>query len=112
MVGTFHAAGQSAAYSFAGRGLGRMARRLPHRCAVSPDAEALAKRFLGGEYELPHNGTEVERFATGPAHPPDGPTIFSLGGHEPRMGLQGGSDERVVATECVSTCSCRLSPVS
>src|SRR3546814_525897 len=88
MVGTFHAAGQSAAYRFAGRGLGRMARRLSHRCAVSPDAEALAKRFLGGEYELLHNGIEVERFATGPAHPTDGPTIFFLGRHEPRKGLE------------------------
>src|SRR3546814_17981970 len=86
MVGTFHAAGQSAAYRFAGRGLGRMARRLSHRCAVSPDAAALAKRFLGGEYELLHNAIEVERFATGPAHPTDGPTIFLLGRHEPRKG--------------------------
>ncbi|HEY9555646.1 MAG TPA: glycosyltransferase family 4 protein, partial [Acidimicrobiales bacterium] len=31
---------------------------------------------------------EVERFATGPAHPTDGPTIFFLGRHEPRKGLE------------------------
>jgi phosphatidylinositol alpha-mannosyltransferase len=54
---------------------------------VSPDAEALAKRYLGGEYELIYNGIEVDRFADGPAHPTDGPTIFFLGRHEPRKGL-------------------------
>lgn len=87
LVGTFHAAGQSAAYRLAGTVLGRMARRLAHRVAVSPDAEDLAKRYLGGEYELLYNGIEVDRFATGPAHPADGPTIFFLGRHEPRKGL-------------------------
>ena len=87
MVGTFHAAGQSAAYRLLGRGLGRMARRLRHRCAVSPDAEALAKGYLGGDYELLFNGIEVERFASGPVHPADAPTIFFLGRHEPRKGL-------------------------
>ncbi len=87
MVGTFHAAGVSAAYRFLGWGLGRMARRLDHRVAVSPDALALASEGLGGEYELLFNGIEVERFATGPAHPTEGPTIFFLGRHEPRKGL-------------------------
>ena len=42
-VGTFHAAGESAAYRHLGWGLKRMARRLDHRCAVSPDAVALAE---------------------------------------------------------------------
>lgn len=87
LVGTFHAAGESAAYKYLGWGLARMARRLDHRCAVSPDAEHLAKAALGGTYELLFNGIEVERFAVGPAHPTTGPTIFFLGRHEPRKGL-------------------------
>ncbi len=86
-VGTFHAAGESAAYRFLGWGLKRLARRLDHRCAVSPDAVALAEGGLGGRYELLFNAVEVERFAAGPAHPTDGPTIFFLGRHEPRKGL-------------------------
>ena len=87
-VGTFHAAGESAAYRYLGWGLTRLARRLDHRCAVSPDAVALAESGLGGRYELLFNAVEVERFAQGPAHPTDGPTIFFLGRHEPRKGLE------------------------
>jgi phosphatidylinositol alpha-mannosyltransferase len=87
-VGTFHAAGESAAYRYLGWGLKRLARRLDHRCAVSPDAVALAESGLGGTYELLFNAVEVERFADGPAHPVDGPTVFFLGRHEPRKGLE------------------------
>jgi phosphatidyl-myo-inositol alpha-mannosyltransferase len=87
LVGTFHAAGESAAYKLLGWGLRRMAKRLAHRVAVSPDAEALASASLGGDYELLFNGIEVERFAIGPAHATEGPTIFFLGRHEPRKGL-------------------------
>lgn len=87
LVGTFHAAGESAAYRYLGWGLKRMARRLDHRVAVSPDAAALAESALGGSYELLFNGIEVERFAVGEAHPTDRPTIFFLGRHEPRKGL-------------------------
>jgi phosphatidyl-myo-inositol alpha-mannosyltransferase len=86
-VGTFHAAGQSAPYRYLGWGLKRIARRLDHRCAVSPDAVALAESGLGGTYELLFNAVEVERFAEGPVHPTTGPTIFFLGRHEPRKGL-------------------------
>jgi phosphatidylinositol alpha-mannosyltransferase len=49
---------------------------------------ALAQRALGGEYELLFNGVEVDRFAEGPVHPTDRPTIFFLGRHEPRKGLE------------------------
>lgn len=87
LVGTFHAAGESAAYRYLGWGLRRMVKRLAHRVAVSPDAAALAVAHLGGEYELLFNGIEVERFAVGDAHPTEGPTIFFLGRHEPRKGL-------------------------
>jgi phosphatidylinositol alpha-mannosyltransferase len=88
LVGTFHAAGVSAAYRLAGWALRRVAARLDHRVAVSPDAMALAKRALGGDYELLFNGVEVARFASGAAHPTEGPTIFFLGRHEPRKGLE------------------------
>lgn len=87
LVGTFHAAGESAAYRYLGWGLGRLARRLDHRCAVSPDAQRLAQAHLGGTYQLLFNGIEVDRFAEGPGHPTEGPTIFFLGRHEPRKGL-------------------------
>jgi phosphatidylinositol alpha-mannosyltransferase len=87
-VGTFHAAGESAAYRYLGWGLKRLARRLDHRCAVSPDAVALAESGLGGTFELLFNAVEVERFTSGPVHPTDRPTIFFLGRHEPRKGLE------------------------
>jgi phosphatidylinositol alpha-mannosyltransferase len=87
LVGTFHAAGTSAAYRYAGWVLRRMGNRLAHRTAVSPDAERLARTHLGGTYELLYNGIEVPRFADGPVHPTSGPTIFFLGRHEPRKGL-------------------------
>ena len=86
-VGTFHAAGESAGYRTMGWALKRLARRLDHRVAVSPDAMALARGALGGEYELLFNGVEVDQFADGPVHPTEGPTIFFLGRHEPRKGL-------------------------
>lgn len=87
-VGTFHAAGESAGYRVMGWALKRLARKLDHRCAVSPDAMALAQSALGGDYELLFNGIEVERFAHGEAHPVEAPTIFFLGRHEPRKGLE------------------------
>ena len=87
-IGTFHAAGESAAYRYLGWGLKRLARRLDHRCAVSPDAVALAESGLGGSYELLFNAVEVQRFAEGPAQATDRPTVFFLGRHEPRKGLE------------------------
>lgn len=88
MLGTFHAAGDSASYKYAAPALRWLLRSLSHRCAVSPDAEKLAKSYLGGDYELLFNGIEIERYATGPATPTDAPTIFFCGRHEPRKGLE------------------------
>lgn len=87
MIGTFHAAGDSASYRYAAPVLRWGLKRLRHRCAVSPDARDLAHRYLGGDYELLHNGIEIERYADGAAMPTDGPTIFFCGRHEPRKGL-------------------------
>lgn len=88
LVGTFHAAGESAAYKHLNFAVRRMARRLAIRCTVSADAHLLAERYLAGSYEHLFNGIEVERFAQGPAHPTEGPTVFFLGRHEPRKGLE------------------------
>jgi phosphatidylinositol alpha-mannosyltransferase len=87
LVGTFHRAGASSAYA-AFRPLVRWAaRRMRVRCAVSPDARATAAAALGGTYELLWNGIETERFAKASPWPTDGPTIFFMGRHEPRKGL-------------------------
>ncbi|MGH9185798.1 MAG: glycosyltransferase family 4 protein, partial [Acidimicrobiales bacterium] len=87
LIGTFHAAGGSAAYRWLRFGTRRMARRLDHRCAVSEDARQMAARALGGEYTLLFNGIEVDRFAKSTPWPTEGPTIFFVGRHEPRKGL-------------------------
>lgn len=87
LVGTFHAAGVSAAYRWAGGPLGWLADRLDARCAVSEDARCLAEDHIGGEYELVFNGIELERFAKATPWPTEGPTVLYVGRHEPRKGL-------------------------
>ena len=71
LVGTFHAAGTSAAYRYMGWALRRMAKRLDHRVAVSPDATALAENGLGGDVRAAvqrHRGRPLRQRAG----PPDG----------------------------------------
>jgi phosphatidylinositol alpha-mannosyltransferase len=87
LVGTFHAAGNVASYQTLTPALRWLAGRLDVRVAVSKEAEALASQFLGGTYEHLFNGIEVDRFADAAPWPTDGPTIFFLGRHEPRKGL-------------------------
>jgi phosphatidyl-myo-inositol alpha-mannosyltransferase len=87
IVGTFHRAGDSAAYTAAKPGVRWLAKRLDIRCAVSKDALTTARRAVGGSYELLFNGIEVERFAKAVPHPTTGPTIFFIGRHEQRKGL-------------------------
>src|SRR3954468_3818706 len=86
-VATFHAAGESSSYRWLNPALGRFAARIDVRCAVSHDARALAQRYLGGCYELVHNGIEVDRWRLADPRKPDGPTVFFCGRHEPRKGL-------------------------
>jgi phosphatidylinositol alpha-mannosyltransferase len=86
-VGTFHAAGGSAAYRWLFPITRWMAARLSLRCAVSEDARDMARRALGGQYELLHNGIEIERFSKATPWPTTGPTVFFVGRHEPRKGL-------------------------
>jgi phosphatidylinositol alpha-mannosyltransferase len=87
MIGTFHAAGRSAAYRWINRGCRSLLSRLDLACAVSADAEALATKWLGGNFERVFNGVHVEQFAAAVPRPTDQPTIFFLGRHEERKGL-------------------------
>jgi phosphatidylinositol alpha-mannosyltransferase len=87
LLGTFHAAGVSAAYRYLRPAVRRLAARLDHRCVVSADAEALARRYLGGTYTHLWNGIDVERHELAEPWPTDGPTILFVGRHEPRKGL-------------------------
>jgi phosphatidylinositol alpha-mannosyltransferase len=87
MVGTFHAAGGSAAYRWLRPITRWMAGRLTVRCAVSEDAQAMAARALGGTYHLLFNGIEVERFAKAEPWPAEGPTLAFMSRHESRKGL-------------------------
>jgi phosphatidylinositol alpha-mannosyltransferase len=87
LVGTFHAAGNSASYEYLSPALRWLAGRLDVRVVVSAEAEALAVEHIGGTYEHLFNGIEIDRFADAEPWPADGPTIFFLGRHEPRKGL-------------------------
>lgn len=88
LVGTFHAAGEIAAYKWFGPGVRWLAGRLDRRVAVSADAEAMARQNLGGtDYLRLFNGVELDRYHVVEPAPTDGPTIFFLGRHEPRKGL-------------------------
>jgi phosphatidylinositol alpha-mannosyltransferase len=87
LVGTFHAAGGSLAYEWLRPGVRWLVQRLDVRCAVSEDAKAMAMEALGGEYHVVFNGIEVDRLAATTPAPKQGPTIFFIGRHEPRKGL-------------------------
>ena len=87
MVGTFHAAGDSAAYRWLTPLTRWVAKRLTERCAVSEDARKLAQESLGGEYRLLYNGIETDLYKKASPTPTDRPTVFFIGRHEPRKGL-------------------------
>lgn len=88
LVGTFHAAGRSSSYKYLRPLVAATASRLDIRCAVSPDARALAAEYLGGTYEMVFNGIEVARFAQATPTPGGERSIFFVGRHEPRKGLR------------------------
>lgn len=87
LVGTFHAAGTSASYRYLSGPLKWMVNRLDARTVVSREAEALAVSHLGGTYEHLFNGIEIDRFADADPWPTTTRTVFFLGRHEPRKGL-------------------------
>lgn len=88
-VGTFHAAGRSTSYRVLAPMLRRLIDRIDRKVVVSKDALALVQGYLGGEYDLLFNGVETtEIAAVAPYHPDSGrPSIFFLGRHEERKGL-------------------------
>jgi phosphatidyl-myo-inositol alpha-mannosyltransferase len=93
-VGTFHASGRVPAYVWLRPAVRAVARRIGMRTAVSPEARALAERWLGGACHVLPNGVEVERFAKAdPCPAPETPAgtgraILFVGRHEPRKGLE------------------------
>jgi phosphatidylinositol alpha-mannosyltransferase len=87
LVGTFHAAGGSAAYKWFSPGVKWLAKRLDVRVAVSEDAEQMARSALGGEYLVLFNGVEIGAFTKATPWAHDAPTILFVGRHEPRKGL-------------------------
>ena len=88
MVGTFHRAGGHSRWLRATRPIARYGvKHLTLRTAVSEEARNFARGSIGGEYELVWNGIDVERYSRAEPWPVDGPTIFFVGRHEPRKGL-------------------------
>jgi phosphatidylinositol alpha-mannosyltransferase len=62
-IATFHAyAGWSPAYEFGQRMLGRFARRLHGRIAVSAAARHFIDRYFPGDYKVIPNGVDLRRF--------------------------------------------------
>ena len=93
VIGTFHASGRVPAYVWMRPAVRASARRIGIRTAVSPEARALAERWLGGACHVLPNGVEVERFSkAGELHLPPGDAerraILFVGRHEPRKGLE------------------------
>lgn len=88
LVGTFHAAGGSAAYRWFGPGTRYLARRIDIRCAVSDAAEEMASEALGGTYVKVFNGVDIGDFARADPWPSPKPALFFLARHEERKGLR------------------------
>ncbi len=92
-VGTFHAAHDngSITYSLMRPLLGRWARRLHGRIAVSTAAERLVERYYPGRYEIIPNGVDVDRFQAEVPCPPEvlaaRPYVLFVGRFEERKGL-------------------------
>lgn len=87
LVGTFHASGNITVYRRLRPLLRRLTARLDSKVAVSAEAAGMAKRHLGGTYEILFNGIEVDRFQNAEPLQSKGPTVFFLARHEPRKGL-------------------------
>lgn len=88
IVGTFHAAGDSASYRYLNRAVRAIADGIDVRVAVSKDAEALASRYLGGEYRIFPNAVELDRFFRTDGAAMRERSILFCGRHEPRKGLE------------------------
>ena len=87
-VGTFHAAGRSSSYRVLAPVLRRLLGRIDHKVVVSPDALALVRSHLGGEFEVLFNGIQTDEIRSVAPLPHPRPAIFFLGRHEERKGLE------------------------
>ena len=87
-VGTFHAAGEQPAYQKLSGLATWFGNRLDARVAVSEDAKAMVVDVMPNDVRVLFNGIEGERFRTATPWPTDAPTVFFLGRHEPRKGLE------------------------
>lgn len=88
IIGTFHAAGTSAAYRYINWGCRYLLSRIDLSCAVSQAAEDMATSQIGGTYERVFNGVDIDHYGTAKPYPTQGPTIFFVGRHEKRKGLE------------------------
>jgi phosphatidylinositol alpha-mannosyltransferase len=88
LVGTYHAAGRSRSYEVLGFGVRRLAKRIDKNFVVSEDAEILVQSSLGGSYERVFNAVSLAMFEAAEPEPTSGPTIFFIGRHEERKGLE------------------------
>ena len=90
VVGTFHAATESSLGYYAARPwLGREAKKIARRTAVSEAARALVSRYFPGDYSIVPNGIDVARFSKAlPLDLGDERTILFLGRIERRKGLE------------------------
>ena len=87
LVATFHAAGDQPAYALLAPLARRLGRNMDVKVAVSPDALDLAAPSVGGEWVTLFNGISLTG-ATAQPWPTSAPTVFFLGRHEPRKGLE------------------------
>ncbi|MFZ4516600.1 MAG: glycosyltransferase family 4 protein [Acidimicrobiia bacterium] len=88
LVGTFHAAGSQSLYRRMTKPARRALGRLTVRTAVSEQARLLVRQALGGTYWVIPNGVEVTRFVKAVPWPRRRPSIFFVGRHEERKGLE------------------------
>jgi phosphatidylinositol alpha-mannosyltransferase len=89
MVGTFHRAGQSRWYHAVRPFCRWTTDNLRARAAVSEEAAVTAEATLGGgHYEVLWNGIDVGGYQRAEPWPTTGPTVFFLGRHEARKGLE------------------------
>ncbi len=87
IVATFHRSGPSKFYDYFNRPARWVASRTEINVAVSEEAAKTARQALGGEYEILFNGIDLKVFEDEVTRKST-PTIFFLGRHEPRKGLE------------------------
>ncbi|MEX0768140.1 MAG: glycosyltransferase family 4 protein [Microthrixaceae bacterium] len=88
LVGTFHAAGEQPAYQKLSGLATWFGHRLDARVAVSEDARLMVAEVMPNDIRVLFNGIEGDRFRNAEPWPTSAPTIFFLGRHEPRKGLE------------------------